>query len=200
MLKRLTQKKKLKVGHAGTLDPRATGLLIVCTGKKTKTIDQLQGQDKVYEGSFQFGATTPTYDTESEEDQTFSTEEIDLESLRQMSQKFVGNLQQAPPAHSAVRINGERAYKLARKGETVEMKKREVRIDEFTIHSFENKLASFEVKCSKGTYIRSLAHDFGATMNSGAYLKTLRRTQIGDFHVDDALSVEQFEYLIKQMS
>ncbi|MGB0430086.1 MAG: tRNA pseudouridine(55) synthase TruB [Bacteroidia bacterium] len=188
--------RKIKVGHAGTLDPRATGLLLVCTGKKTKTIANLQGMDKVYTGEFELGATTPTFDTESEVNEKFPIEHIDFDKLIETTQKFKGMQQQYPPAHSAVWINGKRAYELARKGEEVKMEPRSVRIHYFEILDFNPPIVRFEVKCSKGTYIRSLANDFGKALNSGAYLKTLRRTKIGEYSLADALSIQQFEFMV----
>lgn len=190
-------KSKIKVGHAGTLDPRATGLLIICTGKKTKTLANLQGMDKVYTGVIELGATTPTYDTESEIDQTYPMDHIDLDGLREQAQKFVGMQEQMPPAHSAIWINGERAYKLARKGEDVEMKSRSVRIHSFEIFDYNPPFVRFEVACGKGTYVRSLAHDFGKAMGSGGYLKALRRTKVGEYSVEDALSLDQFDFMLK---
>lgn len=190
-------KRQIKVGHAGTLDPRATGLLIICTGKKTKTLSGLQGMDKVYTGVIELGATTPTYDTESEIDNRFPLDHIDLDLLRETAQKFVGLQEQYPPAHSAVWINGERAYKLARKGEDVEMKPRSVRIHQFAIFDYNPPFVRFEVACGKGTYVRSLAHDFGKALNSGGYLKALRRTKVGDYSVEDALTPDQFDFMLK---
>jgi len=178
--------KKIKVGHAGTLDPKATGLLIVCTGKFTKKINEIQAQTKVYTGTMKLGATTPTFDTESEENQIFPIEHITEEQLNQATQKFLGEIQQHPPIHSAVKKDGKRLYELARAGEVVETEARTVRIDEFKITKIEMPFVDFEVQCGKGTYIRSLANDFGEALNSGAYLAGLRRTKIGDFSVVDA--------------
>jgi|SRR5690554_4167195 len=178
--------KKIKVGHAGTLDPKATGLLIVCTGKFTKKINEIQAQTKVYTGTMKLGATTPTFDTESEENQIFPIEHITEEQLNQATQKFLGEIAQHPPIHSAVKKDGKRLYELARAGEVVETEARTVRIDEFKITKIEMPFVDFEVQCGKGTYIRSLANDFGEALNSGAYLAGLRRTKIGDFSVVDA--------------
>lgn len=188
--------KKIKVGHAGTLDPRATGLLIVCTGKKTKTLEGLQGMPKEYTGIFELGATTPTYDTESEIDQTFSLDGIDLESLRAKALEFEGDIEQLPPAHSAIKVNGKRAYELARKGKEVELKLRKVHLSEFAVLNYQAPFTEFRVQCSKGTYIRSLAHDFGKALGSGGYLKELRRTKIGDYSVEDAITPHQFEFML----
>ncbi|MDD3458960.1 MAG: tRNA pseudouridine(55) synthase TruB [Weeksellaceae bacterium] len=160
--------KKIKVGHAGTLDPKATGLLIVCTGKFTKKINEIQAQTKVYTGTMKLGATTPTFDTESEENQIFPIEHITEEQLNQATQKFLGEIQQHPPIHSAVKKDGKRLYELARAGEVVETEARTVRIDEFKITKIEMPFVDFEVQCGKGTYIRSLANDFGEALNSGA--------------------------------
>jgi tRNA pseudouridine55 synthase len=178
--------KKIKVGHAGTLDPKATGLLIVCTGKFTKRIDEIQAESKVYTGTIKLGVTTPTYDTESEEDQTFSIDHITEELIHAATHKFIGDIQQLPPAHSAVKVDGKRLYELARAGKEVELKPRNIRIFDFKITQINLPLVEFEVHCGKGTYIRSLAHDFGKELNSGGYLTVLRRTKIGDFSVEDA--------------
>ncbi|MBI1183888.1 tRNA pseudouridine(55) synthase TruB [bacterium] len=190
-------KKQIKVGHAGTLDPRATGLLIICTGKKTKLLAGLQGMDKVYTGEIELGATTPTYDTESEIDERFGIEHITPELIEQTLPKFKGFLEQYPPAHSAVWVDGKRAYELARKGKEVEMKPRSIRIFYVEVIDYSAPILRFEAKVSKGTYIRSLAYDLGKALNSGGYLKTLRRTKIGEYSVADALTLEQFEFMVK---
>lgn len=178
--------KKIKVGHAGTLDPKASGLLIVCTGKLTKKIDEIQAQTKVYTGTIKLGATTPTFDTESDEDQTFPVNHITTELIQQTIPQFIGEIQQHPPVHSAVKKDGKRLYELARAGKEVETEARNIRIDKFEITNVEMPFLDFEVQCGKGTYIRSLANDFGAALNSGGYLTALRRTKIGDFSVEDA--------------
>ena len=178
--------KKIKVGHAGTLDPKATGLLIICTGKFTKRIDEIQSESKVYTGTLKLGSTTPTYDTESEEDQIFPTGHITEELLHPITKQFIGQIDQLPPAHSAVKVEGKRLYELARAGKTVELNPRKVVIHDFKITKIEMPFVEFEVHCGKGTYIRSLANDFGKALNSGAYLTELRRTRIGDFSVEDA--------------
>ena len=188
--------RKLKVGHAGTLDPRATGLLLICTGKKTKTIDALQGMDKVYTATFHLGATTPTFDTESEIDKTFPTEHINEDLILETAKLFEGIQIQRPPAHSAVKIKGKRAYELARKGEEVKTKERQIEVLSFKVLSVEMPYVSVEIHCSKGTYIRSLASDFGLKIGSGAYLKELRRTKIGDYSVADAIEVQAFQQMI----
>jgi tRNA pseudouridine55 synthase len=180
---------KLKVGHAGTLDPLATGLLIICTGKLTKKIDEFQAQEKEYTGTMTLGATTPSYDLETEVDETFNISELTEEIIRENCRHFIGDLEQYPPAHSAVKIDGERLYLKARRGETVELKTRKVSISEFEITRVELPEVDFRVVCSKGTYIRSLVYDFGKLLNNGAYLSKLRRTRSGDFHIDNAYEV-----------
>ncbi len=191
-------KVKPKIGHAGTLDPLATGLLIVCTGKKTKTIDSLMGMEKEYTGTFLLGATTPCYDLEKEVDKTFPTEHITLEAIQQAAKDFTGIQQQVPPIFSAVMINGKRAYEMARAGEEIEMKSREIEIKEFEITSVNMPSVSFRIVCSKGTYIRSIARDFGLALNSGAHLTALCRTRIGNFKLQDALTPQKFaESLVK---
>ncbi|MGY8909097.1 MAG: tRNA pseudouridine(55) synthase TruB [Flavobacteriales bacterium] len=184
--------KKIKVGHAGTLDPLATGLLIICTGKQTKEIHTYQGQEKEYTGAFTVGATTPSYDLETEIDENFPTEHITEELLKETTRQFIGEIQQKPPIFSAIKKDGKRLYELARKGETTEIKARTVTITEFEITNINLPKVDFRVVCSKGTYIRSLAFDFGKALNSGAHLSTLRRTKIGDFSVDNATSIEDF--------
>ncbi len=188
--------KKIKVGHAGTLDPKATGLLILCTGKFTKRIDEIQAESKVYTGTFKLGVTTPTYDTESEEDAQFPTEHISEELIHEATKKFIGDIEQFPPAHSAIKVDGKRLYELARAGKEVEIKPRRISIYDFKITKIQMPFVEFEVHCGKGTYIRSLAHDFGKALNSGAYLTELRRTKIGDFLVENAengsLNLEYF--------
>ena len=184
--------KKIKVGHAGTLDPLATGLLIICTGKKTKIIDTYQGQIKEYTGTITLGGTTPSYDLETEINETFPTDHITEELIHETTKQFTGVIQQKPPIFSAIKKEGKRLYELARKGETTEIKSREVTIPVFEITNINANNLDFRVVCSKGTYIRSLAYDFGVALNSGAHLSALRRTKIGDFHVDDAVSVDAF--------
>ena len=184
--------KKIKVGHAGTLDPLATGLLIICTGKKTKTIESLMGMVKEYTGTIKLGATTPSYDLESEENETFPTDHITKEQVEQTALSFIGEQEQLPPIFSAKKIDGKRAYDLARKGKDVEMKPSVITIDEFEVTRFENNEVDFRIVCGKGTYIRSIAFDFGKKVNSGGYLTALRRTKIGEFDVENALSVEGF--------
>jgi len=185
-------KVKPKIGHAGTLDPLATGLLIVCTGKKTKTINDLMGMEKEYTGTFFLGATTPCYDLEKEVDKTFPTDHITNERILNTAKSFVGVQQQVPPLFSAVLVNGVRAYELAREGVETELKSREIEIKEFEITSIDMPLVHFRIVCSKGTYIRSIARDFGLALNSGAHLTALCRTRIGSFLLKDAVSPQAF--------
>lgn len=184
--------KKIKVGHAGTLDPLATGLLIICTGKQTKNINEYQGQIKEYTGTVVIGATTPSYDLETEINETFPTKHITEELLHKTTERFIGKIQQKPPIFSAIKKDGKRLYELARKGETTEIKAREVEINEFEITKIDLPNVEFRIVCSKGTYIRSIANDYGEALNSGAHLSVLRRTKIGDFSVDNAQSVDEF--------
>lgn len=184
--------KKIKVGHAGTLDPLATGLLIICTGKQTKKIEIYQGQVKEYTGTIVLGSTTPSYDLETEINQTFPTVHITKELVEATTEQFIGEIFQKPPIFSAIKKDGKRLYELARKGQETEIKARQITISDFEITRFENNEVDFKVVCSKGTYIRSLAHDFGAALNSGAHLSVLRRTKIGNYSVDKALSIEGF--------
>ena len=182
--------KKLKVGHAGTLDPLATGVLIVCTGKMTKQIDELQAHVKEYVAEMALGATTPSFDLETEIDATYPTEHITREMVEQVLQEqFVGSIQQVPPAFSACKVDGHRAYKMARKGKTVELKAKELVIDEIELLAFEPQKITVRVVCSKGTYIRALARDIGEALGSGAHLTALRRTRVGSVRVEDCLSV-----------
>ena len=178
--------KKIKVGHAGTLDPKATGLLLICTGKWTKRIDEFQAQEKVYTGTIKLGVTTPTYDLESEEDQTFPTAHLTEEIIHEATKQFIGEIEQFPPMHSAIKVDGKRLYELAREGQEIERKARKITIHDFKITKIDLPFVEFECNCSKGTYIRSLAYDFGKAVNSGGYLTALRRTKIGDFDVINA--------------
>lgn len=184
--------KVKKIGHAGTLDPLATGLLILCTGKFTKKIDEYQAQEKEYTGKLILGKTTPSYDAETKPDATFPIEHISKEALNEALKKLSGTIEQLPPMYSAIKKDGKRLYELARKGKTVELTPRQVEIKVFEITENQFPELSFRVVCSKGTYIRSLAHDFGRLLNSGAYLTELRRTRIGDFNVANAQTVEKF--------
>ncbi len=191
------QKIKPKIGHAGTLDPLATGLLIVCTGKKTKEINNFMGLTKEYTGSFFIGATTPCFDLEKPIDHTYPTEHITNELIIETAQSFVGPQEQIPPIFSAVMVNGKRAYTLARAGEEVELKAKPIEILEFDITGIEMPLVHFRIVCSKGTYIRSIARDFGLALNSGAHLAALRRTKIGAFDVKEAVSPDVFTNQLK---
>lgn len=185
--------KKIKIGHAGTLDPLATGLLLVCTGKFTKKIPELQGQIKEYTGTFFIGATTPSYDLETEIDQTYPTEHITKDLILQAVNQFLGEIDQKPPIFSAIKKEGVRLYEHARAGETVEIAARKTTIHEFEITRIALPEVDFRVVCSKGTYIRSLAFDFGKALQSGAHLTVLRRTKIGDYDVRDAQAITAFE-------
>jgi tRNA pseudouridine55 synthase len=182
----------IKIGHAGTLDPKATGLLILCTGKKTKEIQQIQDAEKTYTGTFFLGATTECFDTEKEVNQTFDIAGIMNDAIVQCATTFVGEQQQFPPIFSAVKIDGKRAYDLARAGKDVEVKSKSITINKFEITKIELPLIDFYVECTKGTYIRSLANDFGAKLNNGAYLYALRRTKIGNYDVKNAFTVDNF--------
>jgi tRNA pseudouridine55 synthase len=184
--------KKIKVGHAGTLDPLATGLLVICTGKMTKQINTFQGQEKEYTGTFVLGSTTPSFDLETEIDQTFATDHITEALIHDTTKQFIGKIEQFPPVFSAIKKDGKRLYEFARAGEAVDIKSRQVEITEFEITEISDSELKFRVVCSKGTYIRSLAHDFGKALNSGAHLSELRRTRIGDFRVEDGLTPEAF--------
>tara|TARA_B110000211_G_scaffold49621_1_gene54122 strand:+ start:50 stop:745 length:696 start_codon:yes stop_codon:yes gene_type:complete len=189
--------KKIKVGHAGTLDPLATGLLILCTGKLTKKMETYQAQVKEYTGTITLGTTTPSYDLETEVDQTFDISGITEEDIIQNTKHFIGEIQQQPPIFSALKKDGKRLYEYAREGEKVEIPKRIITISEFEITKIDVPNIEFRAVCSKGTYIRSLAHDFGKSLNNGAHLSALRRTKIGGFSVEDAVSVLAFEEAFK---
>ena len=185
--------KKFKIGHAGTLDPLASGLLLICTGKFTKKISELQGQAKEYTGTFFIGATTPSYDLETEIDNNFPISHINEELIHETVKQFLGEIDQKPPIYSAIKKNGVRLYEHARAGEVIEIAFRKTTIHEFEITRIALPEIDFRVVCSKGTYIRSLAFDFGKALNSGAHLTALRRTKIGDYHVENAVDVIQFE-------
>ncbi len=189
--------KKIKIGHAGTLDPRATGLVIICTGKKTKEIDNYQAQEKEYTGTFRLGATTPSYDTETQPDEFFPTEHITTELIHETAKRFIGEIDQMPPVFSALKVDGKKAYVYARLNKPLEMRSRVITINEFEITRFALPDVDFRVKCSKGTYIRSLAYDFGKALGSGAYLYSLCRTSIGDYKLADAMTIEEFKELYK---
>ena len=192
--------RRIKTGHAGTLDPLATGVLILCTGKKTKEIERLQLDTKEYTATLQLGATTPSYDMEHEVNQTYPTEHITEELIRNVLAGFVGEIQQVPPSYSACKIGGERAYKLKRKGEDVALKAKTVRIDEIELTHFdpETMQMSIRVSCGKGTYIRSLARDIGRALQSGAYLTALCRTRLGDVHIENCVTIDEFPVWLEQ--
>ena len=184
--------KKIKVGHAGTLDPLATGLLIICTGKMTKRINEFSGLNKTYVGKMTIGSTTPSYDLETKPNVYYPTKHINKNLIIETAKKFVGKIDQKPPVFSAVKKDGVRLYKLARKGVKVEVEKREIIIHDFLISSINFPEVEFSLTCSKGTYIRSLAHDFGKELGSGAHLSELRRSSIGDYSVDNSLKLMEF--------
>lgn len=190
--------KKIKVGHAGTLDPLATGLLLICTGKSTKKIADLQGMPKEYTGTFHLGATTPSYDLETQIDATFPTEHLTAELLRQKTALFLGEITQKPPVFSAVKKDGKRLYEYARQGKEVEIPLRTVVITRFELTRIALPEVDFTVSCSKGTYIRSLAYDFGKSVGSGAYLSALKRTKIGSYNVNTAIGPNEFRALFTE--
>ncbi len=192
--------RRVKTGHAGTLDPLATGVLILCTGKKTKEIERLQLDAKEYTATLQLGATTPSYDMEHPVNAEYPTAHITRELIDRVLTQFVGDIQQVPPSYSAVKIGGDRAYKLKRQGETVELKPKTVHIDEIEVTDFdaEKMLLGIRVRCGKGTYIRSLARDIGRALNSGAYLTALCRTQLGDIRIEDCLTLDDFPQWLAQ--
>ena len=194
--------KKLKVGHTGTLDPLATGVVIVCTGRKTKLIDKLQYDTKEYVATLQLGATTPSFDLEKPIDQTYPTEHITRQLIDEVIPTFLGEQWQVPPMFSAVKVDGKRAYELARKGEEVELKPKLLVIDEIEVMSFDSETMQLVIRvvCSKGTYIRALARDIGQKLNSGAHLIALRRIRVGDYKIEDCISFEQFEKLVYEVS
>ena len=192
--------KRVKTGHAGTLDPLATGVLILCTGKATKQIEQLQSHTKEYTATLQLGATTPSYDMEHEVDRTYSTGHITRELIDEVIGRFKGDIDQVPPVFSACMVDGHRAYKMARKGEAVELKPKRIRIDEIEVTDFDaaRMLLSIRVVCGKGTYIRALARDIGEALGSGAYLTALRRTRVGDYRVEDCVDFDHFQEWLDQ--
>lgn len=190
--------KKFKVGHAGTLDPKATGLLILCLGKETKNIETYQGQEKTYTGTIKLGVTTPSYDTETDEKEVFPIDHINETIIQKTVSQFIGTIEQLPPIFSALKKEGKRLYEFARAGQNVKIKSRQIHIQNFQITSITLPHLNFEVTCSKGTYVRSLAHDFGKALKSGGYLTALRREQIGDFNVKTAFSIEKVIEIIKE--
>jgi len=193
--------KKLKVGHSGTLDPLATGVVVVCTGRKTKLIEELQQHTKEYVATLQLGATTPSYDLEKEIDQTYPTEHIDRKLIDEVLPRFRGEIWQVPPTFSAVKIDGKRAYEYARKGEEVEIKPKLLVIDELEVLDYDHEAQSLTIRvvCSKGTYIRALARDIGEALGSGAHLTALCRTRVGDVRIEDCMTLEQFEEALRTM-
>lgn len=197
--RRITGIKRIKVGHAGTLDPLATGLLLICTGKKTKEIEGFQAQEKEYTGTIYLGATTPCFDLEQEVDKRFDISEITEEQVRNATAQFLGEIEQTPPIFSAVKIDGKRAYEYARNNEEVKIKSKKISIYEFELTRIELPEIDFRIRCSKGTYIRSIARDFGLALNNGAYLTALRRTKIGDFSVEDAMTPAEFKELVRDL-
>ncbi len=192
VVKKVRNHIQAKIGHAGTLDPLATGLLILATGKFTKKIDEVQGQDKVYEGTFEIGKTTPSFDLETEFDSENSISHLTLADVEKVIPTFTGEITQFPPAHSAVRIDGERAYKKARKNQEVKLRPRQVTVHSFEVLESTLPEINFRIHCTKGTYIRSIANDLGIALGVGAYLKALTRTAIGDFKLEDAYNLEAF--------
>ena len=197
-LKQKTGIKRFKVGHAGTLDPLASGLLIICCGKATKTIDSFMGMPKEYTGTIVLGASRPSYDMETEIDHEFDISEITEQQILAAVETFKGNIDQVPPLYSAKKVDGKKAYELARKGSDLKLKPNAITIHEYEITRIELPEIDFKVKCSKGTYIRSLAHDLGTALHNGGYLKALRRTTIGDYNVNNAKSVEDWVTEIKE--
>jgi len=181
--------KKIKVGHAGTLDPLATGLLLICTGKQTKNISSYQGMKKTYEGTFKFGETTPSYDLETEVNELFDFKHIEKEDLVETSKKFIGTISQKPPIFSALKKDGKRLYEYARNNELIDIQEREIKIYNFKIKKYNKPYVEFLIECSKGTYIRSIANDYGKSLKSGAYLHSLKRTKIGAYSLKNALDI-----------
>ncbi|WP_320168300.1 tRNA pseudouridine(55) synthase TruB [Mangrovibacterium marinum] len=191
-LTRALKLKKIKVGHAGTLDPKATGLMILCTGKATKQIDSIQAQTKEYVATLKLGATTPSFDLETEEDQHYPVDQISRELIEQTLGKFLGEQMQVPPVFSAVRVAGKRAYEHARKGQEVKLNAKLIHLYALEVVDFQNNLLVIRVECSKGTYIRALARDLGEALQSGAYLVGLKRTKIGDYRLEEAMDIDYF--------
>ncbi len=198
----LTQKLgvKIKVGHAGTLDPLATGVLLLCTGKATKRIEELQSHTKEYVATLKLGATTPSFDMEHPEDATYPTDHITRQMVDEVLQSFIGTIEQIPPAYSACKISGIRAFDLARKGEEVKLKPKTLTIDEIEVLQFDMPVLKIRVVCSKGTYIRALARDIGLALKSGAYLTALERTRVGDISVENCLTLDQFPQWLEQIT
>ena len=198
VLRRSLGVKKIKVGHAGTLDPLATGVMIVCTGKATKRIDSYLHQDKEYIATLKLGATTPSFDKETEENATHPVDFVTKSLVEETLKKFVGEISQVPPLYSAIRVNGTRAYELARKNKDVEIEPRTVRIDKIELLDYDLPQITIKVACSKGTYIRSLARDIGDELKCGAYLTALQRTKVGEVGLEDCITIEKFQEIIEQ--
>ena len=198
-IKRQLGVKKIKVGHAGTLDPLATGLMIICTGKKTKEIDKYQAAEKEYIATIKLGATTPSYDGETVENYFYATEHINTDLIIKTIRAFIGDIQQNPPIFSAIKVKGKKLYESARKGKDIETKPRNIRIIKLEILGIEMPYVQFRVSCSKGTYIRSLAHDIGKALNSGAWLCKLKRTKIGEYSLKNAIDIQDFEDMMKSL-
>jgi tRNA pseudouridine55 synthase len=196
LIRKSCEIKKIKVGHAGTLDPLASGLLIICTGKFTKSIVEYQGMEKEYTGTFTLGGTTPSYDLETEIDQVYETAHISEKNITEATFGFIGETEQVPPVFSALKKDGKRLYEYARSGEEVKIEPRKIEITEFEITNIRFPEVDFRVVCSKGTYIRTLANDFGIALGSGAHLSALRRSKIGTFNVDDSMDLSSFEDLL----
>lgn len=189
--------KKLKVGHAGTLDPKATGLVVICTGKQTKNIDQIQAETKEYMATIKLGATTPSYDLETDEDQQYPINHINADLIHQKVQEMIGEIDQVPPIFSAIRINGKRAFDYARQGKEVEMKSRKIQIYNITVEEINLPFITLKITCSKGTYIRSIARDLGENLDSGGYLIKLTRTKIGNLLLEKSWDIENFEKYLR---
>ncbi len=198
-LRNITGNKKIKVGHAGTLDPLATGLLIICTGKATKTIESIQNENKIYQATIRLGATRPSFDMETEIDKEFDISKIKEEDIISVAKSFEGKMEQTPPVYSAIQINGKRAYEYARKGKEVKLKSREINISKIELEKINMPDITMSIHCSKGTYIRSIADDFGKRLDNGAFLYYLRRTQSGNFTIDDALNLNEFIDFLNKM-
>ncbi|MBN2779133.1 MAG: tRNA pseudouridine(55) synthase TruB [Bacteroidales bacterium] len=198
-LKNITKNKKIKVGHAGTLDPLATGLLIICTGKATKTIDSIQNDDKVYEAIFRLGETRPSFDMETETDKKYDITNITIEKIEKVVESMLGKQSQTPPIYSAIQINGKRAYEFARKGKDVTLKSREIEISKIEINKISLPDISLTIHCSKGTYIRSLADEFGKRLDNGAFLYYLRRIKSGEFSIENAFKLENFTEILNNL-
>jgi tRNA pseudouridine55 synthase len=192
--------RKLKVGHAGTLDPMATGIMVLCTGKATRRIEELQAGEKEYIATLKLGATTPSFDLETQEDATYDTSQITEELFRETVQKFIGTIEQVPPQYSAVKVEGQRAYDLARKGQSVELKAKILVVKEIEVLNFAMPEAKLRIVCGKGTYIRALARDIGQALHSGAYLTGLQRTRVGSFTLNQAYEIDEFLESLKEMT